>query len=167
MYADYCTTNVNRISYACILVEMDVTRPLPGSVNVCEPEGRVVDQVVLYDLKPVYCPICCQMGHFFPIMKMHKVAEQRQQQPEPKQKKEWKFHRTLDPKVDDTIDGQGRLKAQLCPDEMISIQENDRSKQVLTDDWIEARGRFVTKVRSPALVQIGNTSVFNALNTGQ
>ncbi|PHU13694.1 hypothetical protein BC332_14899 [Capsicum chinense] len=52
LYADNCTTNAKRISYVHILVEMDVTRLLPGSIVVCVPEGGIVDQAVIYDWKP-------------------------------------------------------------------------------------------------------------------
>ncbi|XP_075080183.1 uncharacterized protein LOC142165721 [Nicotiana tabacum] len=40
IYADACTTKVERISYARILVEMDVTRPLPRQIMVEDPNGR-------------------------------------------------------------------------------------------------------------------------------
>lgn len=39
LYADECTTQVDMILYAGILVEMDVTRELPGTVKVLDPIG--------------------------------------------------------------------------------------------------------------------------------
>ncbi|KAM3203149.1 hypothetical protein P3L10_030775 [Capsicum annuum] len=41
--------NVEKISYARLLVEIDVMRPLPGSVKVCDTEGKVLHQIVLYE----------------------------------------------------------------------------------------------------------------------
>lgn len=56
IYADECTTSIERISYARILVEMDVTRTLPNMIKVQDPEGQLFDQEVEYDWKPSYCP---------------------------------------------------------------------------------------------------------------
>lgn len=62
LYADDCTTTAEGISYARILVWMDVTRPLPNSVKICDPKGKIFEQPILYDWKLVYCSICCQVG---------------------------------------------------------------------------------------------------------
>lgn len=48
-YADKCTENIERISYARVLVEMDVTIPLLESMKVQIPNERLYDQVVHYD----------------------------------------------------------------------------------------------------------------------
>ncbi|XP_059285740.1 uncharacterized protein LOC132039223 [Lycium ferocissimum] len=61
--ADDCTTNVGRIFYARILVEIDITRVLPLSIKLSDPKGNKVDQTMLYDWRPVYCTKCCQLGH--------------------------------------------------------------------------------------------------------
>ncbi|KAH0644840.1 hypothetical protein KY284_032724 [Solanum tuberosum] len=41
LYADECTTLASRISFARILIEMDVTRPLPKIIKIQDPKGRV------------------------------------------------------------------------------------------------------------------------------
>lgn len=42
LYADYCTTKIQRISYAHMLIEMDVTKPLPQlMIMVEDPNGRI------------------------------------------------------------------------------------------------------------------------------
>lgn len=41
---DACTTRVERISYARIFIDMDVTGPLPQVVKVKDPFGKVFDQ---------------------------------------------------------------------------------------------------------------------------
>ncbi|XP_075075758.1 uncharacterized protein LOC142162812 [Nicotiana tabacum] len=63
LYADDCTTNSTRISYATILVEIDVTRELSNIVKVKDPQGRMFEQALWYDWKPIYCPKCLQIGH--------------------------------------------------------------------------------------------------------
>ncbi|PHT86173.1 hypothetical protein T459_08279 [Capsicum annuum] len=63
LYADNCTTTTERISYARILVEIDVTRPIPYSIKICDPKGKVIDLPVMYDWEPVYYQEYCQIGH--------------------------------------------------------------------------------------------------------
>lgn len=58
LYADECTTNVDRIFYGRILVEMDVTRELPNVIKVLHTNGRLFEQHIVYDWVPEYCPTC-------------------------------------------------------------------------------------------------------------
>lgn len=46
LYADECTTSISRISFARFLIEMDVTKPLPKSIKIQEPIGRVFEQPI-------------------------------------------------------------------------------------------------------------------------
>ncbi|XP_019246473.1 PREDICTED: uncharacterized protein LOC109226128 [Nicotiana attenuata] len=78
MYADECTTKVERISYARILVEMDITKPLPTKIIVKDPS-------VVYDWKPTYCSTCLQLGH-----NCQTKQTQPQMNKQQKQKQEWK-----------------------------------------------------------------------------
>ncbi|XP_015164056.1 uncharacterized protein [Solanum tuberosum] len=48
LYADECTSQVNRISFARILVEMDITRPLRKMIKMYDPKGKVLEQQVWY-----------------------------------------------------------------------------------------------------------------------
>lgn len=49
LYADECTTKVDCISFAPVLIEMDVVRELPRKLKVEDPNGRVFEQVVQYE----------------------------------------------------------------------------------------------------------------------
>nr|XP_016515087.1 PREDICTED: uncharacterized protein LOC107831807 [Nicotiana tabacum] len=80
LYADDCTTLSARISYARLLVEIDVNRPLPRSVKVQDPCGRVFEQVIEYKWKPEYCTTCLQVGHNC----NHVPAQKRPIQPTPR-----------------------------------------------------------------------------------
>ncbi|KAK4709754.1 hypothetical protein R3W88_004267 [Solanum pinnatisectum] len=53
LYADECTTKVERISFARVLVEMDVARELPKKLKMEDPNGRVFEQAVQYEWIPV------------------------------------------------------------------------------------------------------------------
>ncbi|KAH0714810.1 hypothetical protein KY284_007715 [Solanum tuberosum] len=63
LYADECTTQTSRISFARILVEVDVTRPLAKVIKMKDPKGRIVEQKVWYEWKPMFCQKCLQVGH--------------------------------------------------------------------------------------------------------
>ncbi|KAH0661616.1 hypothetical protein KY284_026547 [Solanum tuberosum] len=63
LYADECTTQTSRISFARILIEMDITRILPIVIKIKDPKGRVLEQQVRYEWKPIFCQKCFQVGH--------------------------------------------------------------------------------------------------------
>ncbi|XP_059301875.1 uncharacterized protein LOC132053789 [Lycium ferocissimum] len=63
LYADECTSKQRRISCAQILVEINITRPLPDKVLVSEPNGTTFEQAISYDWKPEYCPKCLKIGN--------------------------------------------------------------------------------------------------------
>ncbi|KAG5632415.1 hypothetical protein H5410_004132 [Solanum commersonii] len=56
LYADECTTKVDKISFARVLVEMDEARELPRKLKVEDP-------TVQYEWVPDYYAKCMQVGH--------------------------------------------------------------------------------------------------------
>jgi len=63
LYANECTTKVDRISFARVLIEMDVARELPRKLKVEDPSGRVFEQAVQYEWVPEYCAKWMKVGH--------------------------------------------------------------------------------------------------------
>ncbi|XP_015168706.1 uncharacterized protein [Solanum tuberosum] len=63
LYADECTTQTSRISFARILMEVDVTRPLTKVIKIQDPKGKIVEQKVWYEWKPIFCQKCLQVGN--------------------------------------------------------------------------------------------------------
>ncbi|XP_019256828.1 PREDICTED: uncharacterized protein LOC109235244 [Nicotiana attenuata] len=63
IYVDECTTDAVRVSYARLLVEMDITKPLPRQIKLQDPKGREMMQMVEYDWEPKYCNKCLKIGH--------------------------------------------------------------------------------------------------------
>ncbi|KAK4718054.1 hypothetical protein R3W88_016392 [Solanum pinnatisectum] len=63
LYADECTTKTCRISFGRILIEMDITRILPNMIKIQDPKGRVLEQQVRYEWKPIFSQKCLQVGH--------------------------------------------------------------------------------------------------------
>lgn len=72
LHADAYTTVIDRTSYAWILVEMDITRNLLGTIKLIDPTGKVIEQLVQYEWRPQYCQICYQIGHSYHNQQMQK-----------------------------------------------------------------------------------------------
>jgi hypothetical protein len=61
-YDDF-TTNMTRLSYARVLIEVDLLGDLPSSVNVVLPNGSNLAQQVLYESLPYFCKSCHVLRH--------------------------------------------------------------------------------------------------------
>lgn len=61
--ASECTSRQLRISFARLLIEMDVTQELPKSISIQDPSGSVFYQEVTYDWVPPFCKSCNVVGH--------------------------------------------------------------------------------------------------------
>ncbi|XP_021847403.1 uncharacterized protein [Spinacia oleracea] len=71
--ADDCTTRQQRVSFARLLVEMDVTANLPDHVWIEDVNGNEFKQQVVYDWKPSYCKKCQMPGHNCDTVPVRKV----------------------------------------------------------------------------------------------
>ncbi|XP_058774196.1 uncharacterized protein LOC131648458 [Vicia villosa] len=60
---DECTARKLRISYARVLVEVDITKPAKESVTIKDHNGREWVQRVEYEWRPKYCHQCLKIGH--------------------------------------------------------------------------------------------------------
>lgn len=63
LFADECTTKQTRISYAKMLIEVNVTKVIPQKITVMDPKGGTFLQQVELEWKPQYCDKCQQIGH--------------------------------------------------------------------------------------------------------
>lgn len=61
--ADECTTHQLRVSFARVLIEVNVTQPLPDKVTIVGPTGEMFDQKVVFEWKPPFCKVCKYVGH--------------------------------------------------------------------------------------------------------
>ncbi|KAH0705837.1 hypothetical protein KY285_010369 [Solanum tuberosum] len=46
-----------------ILVEVDITRPLPEMIKMHDPKGNVLEQQIWFEWKPIFCQKCLQVGY--------------------------------------------------------------------------------------------------------
>ncbi|XP_058784810.1 uncharacterized protein LOC131659670 [Vicia villosa] len=63
LFTDECTDNKSRISYARILVEIDITKKQKESVTIKDCEGKKFNQPIEFEWKPKYCDTCQKVGH--------------------------------------------------------------------------------------------------------
>ncbi|XP_057960217.1 uncharacterized protein LOC131152383 [Malania oleifera] len=62
-YMDKLTTNKERITYARIMVEVDVAKEVQKCVTVWLPNGESFEQEVVYENLARYCKSCRMVGH--------------------------------------------------------------------------------------------------------
>lgn len=62
-FTDECTANKLRVSYARILVEIDITQKLADTVTIKGIDGHKMNQPIEYEWKPTYCESFQKMGH--------------------------------------------------------------------------------------------------------
>ena len=81
LFADECTTKQTRISYARMLIEVNVTKPVPEKIAVKDPNGRTFTQDVVMEWKPLYCEKCQRIGH---------QCQDTTKEDQPKKRRPWK-----------------------------------------------------------------------------
>ncbi|XP_016469076.1 uncharacterized protein LOC107791505 [Nicotiana tabacum] len=94
LFADECTTKQTRISYARMLIEVNITKTLPTEITVMDPRGRKLQQQLAYDWKPNYCDKCQMIGHICPAQKGPKMQKNEKPKRRREQKKvtyEWRY----------------------------------------------------------------------------
>lgn len=62
LYIDSFIAFMIRISYSCILVEVDVSQPLVEAIDISTPYGDF-QQTLDYDWKPRFFKHCIKFGH--------------------------------------------------------------------------------------------------------
>ncbi|XP_021765923.1 uncharacterized protein LOC110730426 [Chenopodium quinoa] len=63
IFSDECTTRKLRVSFARVLIEIDVTKPLPKSMFVESPLKAILELKVVYEWTPPFCSKCNKVGH--------------------------------------------------------------------------------------------------------
>jgi hypothetical protein len=57
------TSSLTRLSYARVLVEINLLPDLPYSIEVTLPNGSIFSQQVVYETLPRFCKHCRTIGH--------------------------------------------------------------------------------------------------------
>ncbi|XP_020251079.1 uncharacterized protein LOC109828510, partial [Asparagus officinalis] len=60
---DKLTASRQTLEYVRVLVEVNMSSPLPDHISIQGPKGENITQKVIYELKPRWCDFCKQVGH--------------------------------------------------------------------------------------------------------
>ena len=128
LFADECTTKQTRISYARMLIEVNVTKPVPEKIAVKDPNGRTFMQDVVMEWKPLYCAKCQRIGH--QCQETTKEDQPKKRRPWKKVTQAWQYKGPI--QQQEKI-GEQRKGEETKEDEHVSVQEE---KNELTNDQV-------------------------------
>jgi len=63
IHCDTPTASMTRLSYARVLIEVDMLIDLPSSINLVLPNGSTLTQQVMFESLPRLCKTCRIIGH--------------------------------------------------------------------------------------------------------
>ncbi|XP_058749946.1 uncharacterized protein LOC131622954 [Vicia villosa] len=115
---DECTASKLRVSYARILIEIDITTKQKESITIKDSGGRKMTQPVEYEWKPKYCERCMRVGHNCD---------------ETKPKKQWQPKKEL-PKAVDTV------KVTTSIEQGPTTEAKKHDEPETSNVWIEVKG---------------------------
>ncbi|XP_021854596.1 uncharacterized protein [Spinacia oleracea] len=93
--ADECTSKQMRISFARLLVEVDVTKELPKNVAIQDHLGKTILQKVVYEWLPLFCSKCQTVGHVCGKTQGNTTRFQPAGQPQKKVVQVWQPKKTV------------------------------------------------------------------------
>lgn len=65
LFMGECTANKLGISFARILVEIDITKKQKDNIIIKDNEGNRFEQQLEFEWKPKYCDVCQKVGHHY------------------------------------------------------------------------------------------------------
>jgi hypothetical protein len=63
VHSDSPTTSMSRLSYARVLIDIDLLVELPSWIDITLPNGVTKSQAVIYESLPRFCKQCKTLGH--------------------------------------------------------------------------------------------------------
>ncbi|XP_074315209.1 uncharacterized protein LOC141651393 [Silene latifolia] len=75
LYADNATTSKEKLSFARVMVEVDVSQDLPECVVLNVPYLGQISQKIIYEWLPYYCKCCGKLGHTSRTCKKNRGSE--------------------------------------------------------------------------------------------
>ncbi|XP_058742592.1 uncharacterized protein LOC131615107 [Vicia villosa] len=81
LVTDECTTHKLRVSYARMLIEVDITQKMLDEITITYNEGKKRKQAFEYEWRPYFCERCQKIGH-----RCEQERKQKVWQPKPQLK---------------------------------------------------------------------------------
>ncbi|XP_019248707.1 PREDICTED: uncharacterized protein LOC109227975 [Nicotiana attenuata] len=130
---DKLTSQEQRVAYDRILIEMDISQPLPDSLSLELPDGKYYSQSIEYEWKPMYCQDCLKVGHITGNCK-ERPAEYKQPQQNIKKKQ-----KKLDWKAKTMPNQTGDNQNNVLPTEQGTRKEQPKNEQATKGDGQQQR----------------------------
>ncbi|XP_058732715.1 uncharacterized protein LOC131604280 [Vicia villosa] len=147
LVTDECTASKHRVSYAKILVEVDITKEMVKEIAIKDNEGRKFTQFVEYEWRPLFCDKCKKLGHQCkePLKKVERVW-----QPKPKE-----------PIMEDQMKEGNNITEEVATPKTPTVQHSEDSKEHEGDNWTKVTS---SRDRGKKILFAGTTNVVNCIN---
>ncbi|XP_019258105.1 PREDICTED: uncharacterized protein LOC109236384 [Nicotiana attenuata] len=162
VYADECTTGSIRISYARMLIEMDVTKPLPRIVKLQDPKGKTILQGITYDWEPAFCAKCLKIGHDCNEVKAPQPQRMIYQRKVNKGKQVW-LRTDRDGSNDKKQEAEQSKKNEAVQTSEQGEKTKDNEKQGKEDGWITVQPKL-NKMRSKTWLETMDSNLCEMIN---
>ncbi|XP_058766770.1 uncharacterized protein LOC131640389 [Vicia villosa] len=151
---DECTAKKLRISYARVLVEVDITQKPRDTICIKDHVGKKIEQKVEYEWRPRYCHSCLKVGHDCsqqkaPIKQVPKVWKMKDKAEDPKQGESVETHNFIASPSNTAVE---------VPDE-----QKDASNE---DNWTVVTKKGKTPMATPRNDPVIFTNPFTHLRIG-
>lgn len=83
LVTDECTTHRLRVSYARILVEVDITQKMLDEITITDNKGLKRKQPIEYEWRPKFCEKCQTIGHQCDGAAKHKIWKPKPKKVDP------------------------------------------------------------------------------------
>ena len=147
--SDHMTSSLSRLTYARVLVELDLREDLQHSVEISLPSGPVLNQIVVYEALPKFCNHCNVLGHTRLFCPKATVSPPPAGTPLPVAGNGSIFHRLGPQKPPSGVSGHNQPQPALGPSKASSIAALVEPEQAPCDDasdgWIAVEPRRNSK----------------------
>ncbi|XP_019261413.1 PREDICTED: uncharacterized protein LOC109239320 [Nicotiana attenuata] len=164
LYADDCTTNTTRKSYARVLIEIDITKELPKCILVLDPQGNQMVQEIAYEWEPEFCGKCLQVGHSCSEVEAQRPTIQQTRGKVQKGKQVWRKN--------DATGNQGVQQNKANPStdiakqtEINTISKEAPNASTQQEEWTKVTTKSAIKAKNTITEEenVGTSNGFNPL----
>ncbi|XP_060216443.1 uncharacterized protein LOC132643924 [Lycium barbarum] len=129
--SDRLTAECERLSYARVLIEMDITQPMPNEMVIEKPDGSTWEQAIEYEWQPKFCVDCNSFGHLAGECKVEMVVPKKKNR---RRRREYPTRQAKDvPPNKPTTPGPSTVMQNTSgePVAEVNLQVNARGKQTV------------------------------------